>query len=216
MQRSVASVGNLEKCVELRKLEQRFEIVVQIGQSELTAVQLIAFYTSHDPSTLPYRAAGATLSDLATMFVSEGNRYNVRGDIAFAQSIVETAWFNFPDFGIVRTDNNNFGGIGACSTCGNGYQFSSALMGVRAQIQLLRNYADPTSRAANLPDAPVPELWGLVPSTAISNFDHFSAKGLAPTWNQMGSGMWASSPSYGATVLQVYNEIRVASGLPAV
>ena len=116
----------------------------------------------------------------------------------------------------MRTDNNNFAGIGACSTCGNGYQFSSALMGVRAQVQLLRNYADPTSRAANLPDAPVPELWGLVPTTAIYNFDHFSAKGLAPTWNQMGSGMWASSPSYGATVLQVYNEIRVASGLPAV
>src|SRR5437763_5486123 len=54
--------------------------VAILGQSELTAVQLIAFYTSHDPSTLPYRAAGATLSDLATMFVSEGNRYNVRGD----------------------------------------------------------------------------------------------------------------------------------------
>ena len=30
------------------------------------------------------------------MFVTEGNRYNVRGDIAFAQSIVETAWFNYP------------------------------------------------------------------------------------------------------------------------
>ena len=29
----------------------------------------------------------------------EGNRYNVRGDIAFAQSIVETAWFNYPDYG---------------------------------------------------------------------------------------------------------------------
>src|SRR5439155_23794598 len=72
--------------------------VAIMGQSDLTAAQLVAFYTSHDPSTLPYRATGATLSDLATMFVTEGNRYNVRGDIAFAQSIVETAWLNFPDY----------------------------------------------------------------------------------------------------------------------
>ena len=31
------------------------------------------------------------------------------------------------------------------SSCGNGFQFSSALGGVRAQIQLLRNYADTSS-----------------------------------------------------------------------
>ena len=45
---------------------------------------------------------GASLEQLAQMFVDEGNRYHVRGDIAFAQSIVETAWFNFPDYGIVQ------------------------------------------------------------------------------------------------------------------
>ena len=44
------------------------------------------------------------------MFVTEGNRYNVRGDIAFAQSIVETAWFNYPDYGLVRPSDNNFAG----------------------------------------------------------------------------------------------------------
>ena len=85
------------------------------------------------------------------MFVDEGNRYLVRGDIAFAQSIVETGWFNFPDYGIVKPQNNNFAGIGACDSCGNGFQFGSALSGVRAQIQLLRNYADINSRAGHDP-----------------------------------------------------------------
>ena len=47
---------------------------------------------------------------------------------------------------MVRPYNNNFAGIGACDSCGNGFQFSSALNGVRAQIQLLRNYADINSR----------------------------------------------------------------------
>ena len=45
---------------------------------------------------------GASLEQLAQMFVDEGNRYLVRGDVAFAQSIVETGWFNFPDYGIVK------------------------------------------------------------------------------------------------------------------
>src|SRR5439155_14298837 len=110
-----------------------------MGQSRLTADPLVAYFQKRDPSSLPYRATGATLAQLAQMYVTEGNRYNVRGDIAFAQSIVETAWFNYPDNGMVRASNNNFSGIGACDTCGNGFQFSSALAGVRAQLQLLRN-----------------------------------------------------------------------------
>ncbi len=183
-----------------------------LGQSRLTADQLVAYYQSH--SGLAYRAAGATLPDLANMFVTEGNRYNVRGDIAFAQSIVETAWFNFPDNGQVRTTNNNFAGIGACDSCGNGYQFSSALSGVRGQLQLLRNYADASSRTSNIPDPPIPELWGSNPTTAAYNFDHYFAKGTAPLWNNMGNGNWATAPNYATAVLQVYNQMLTSAGLP--
>jgi Mannosyl-glycoprotein endo-beta-N-acetylglucosaminidase len=183
-----------------------------MGQSRLSADQLVAFYQSH--SGLPYRASGATLQQLANMFVTEGNRYNVRGDIAFAQSIVETAWFNFPDYGQVKYYNNNFSGIGACDSCGNGFQFSSALNGVRAQLQLLRNYADINSRTTNIPDPPVPELWGSNPATAAYNFDHYFAKGDAPLWNDMGNGNWATAPNYATVILSVYNEMLTYSGLP--
>jgi hypothetical protein len=181
-----------------------------MGQSRLSADQLVAYYQKR--SGLAYRATGATLQQLATMFVTEGNRYNVRGDIAFAQSIVETAWFNYPDNGIVRPDNNNFSGIGACDACGNGFQFSSALAGVRAQLQLLRNYADAASLTSNIPDPPVPELWGSNPTTAAYNFDHYFAKGKAPLWNNMGNGNWATAPNYANVVLGVYNQMLIDSG----
>jgi len=181
-----------------------------MGQSRLTADQLVAFYQSH--TSLPYRASGATLQQLAAMYVTEGNRYNVRGDIAFAQSIVETAWFNFPDYGQVKYYNNNFAGIGACDSCGNGFQFSSALSGVRAQLQLLRNYADINSRTTNIPDPPIPELWGSTPSTAAYNFDHYFAKGDAPLWNDMGNGNWATAPNYATVILGVYNQMLTSSG----
>jgi hypothetical protein len=183
-----------------------------MGQSRLTADQLVAYYQKR--SGLPFRATGANLQQLAAMFVSEGNRYNVRGDIAFAQSLVETAWFNFPDYGQVRANNNNFSGIGACDSCGNGFQFSTALAGVRAQLQLLRNYADGSSRVTNIPDAPIPELWGSNPTTAAYNFDHYFAKGTAPLWNNMGNGNWASAPNYATVVLGVYNQMLTDSGEP--
>ncbi len=181
-----------------------------MGQSRLTPEQLVAYYQKR--SGLPYRATGATLQQLATMFVTEGNRYNVRGDIAFAQSIVETAWFNFPDYGMVRPYNNNFSGIGACDSCANGFQFSTALAGVRAQLQLLRNYADISSRTTTIPDPPVPELWGSNPTTAAYNFDHYFAKGKAPLWNNMGNGNWATAPNYATVVLGVYNQMLTDSG----
>ena len=73
-----------------------------LGVSRLSAEQLVAYYRSHAPASLPYRVPGASLEQLAQMFVDEGNRYLVRGDVAFAQSIVETGWFNFPDHGIVK------------------------------------------------------------------------------------------------------------------
>ena len=184
-----------------------------IGLSRLSADQLVAFYNSRAHG--PFRAQDVTLQELAQMFVDEGNRYQVRGDIAFAQSIVETGWFNYPDCDgcLLHPDSHNYAGIGACPTCGNGYGFSTPLAGVRAQIQLLRNMADATSRASTIPDPPVPELWGLDPATAIARFDTYSFKGRAPLWNDM-SGVWATSPSYASTVLGVYNQMLTFSGLP--
>ena len=185
-----------------------------MGQSRLTADQLVAFYLRYDPGTLPYRATGASLQQLAQLYVTEGNRYNVRGDIAFAQSIVETAWFYYPDYGLVRPTDNNFAGIGACDSCGTGFGFGSALNGVRAQLQLLRNYADINSRVTTIPDPPVPELWGSAPPTANYNFDHYFAKGDAPLWTDMGNGTWATAPNYATVILNVYNQMLTFSGLP--
>lgn len=184
-----------------------------IGLSQLTPEQLVAFYNSRNH--LPYRAQGVSLEQLAQMFVDEGNRYQVRGDIAFAQAILETGWFNYPDCDgcQLHPGTFNYAGIGGCGSCANGYQFASPLAGVRAQMQLLRNMADPGSRAGTIPDPPVPDLWGTNPESAIHNFDTYYFKGRAPLWNDM-TGVWASSPVYTSTVLTIYNQMRVHSGLP--
>jgi Mannosyl-glycoprotein endo-beta-N-acetylglucosaminidase len=185
-----------------------------MGPNILSSAQIAAWYSSkHKTFAVP----GISVRDLAQLFLSEGAAENIRGDIAFAQSIVETGYFGYVG-SIVKPSNFNFAGMGACDSCNSGRQFPSPLVGVRAQIQDLRNYADAKSRAADLRHAPVPEWYAypsLNPTTAAYNFDHFFRKGKAPTWNQMGNGNHATSPSYGPAVISVYQSMLVYSGLPA-
>ena len=102
-----------------------------MGPSLLTADQLVAWYRAQGY----HPRLEVDISELAQIFIEEGNDENVRGDFAFAQSIVETAGFN-------AAPDNNYSGIGWCDSCSTGNKFPNPREGVRAQIQLLLNYAD--------------------------------------------------------------------------
>ncbi len=166
------------------------------GESVLTPEQMTAFYLgTGNQANLP---AGTTIGDVARMYVEEGAAERVRADLAFAQSMLETGSFR-------ETRGNNFSGIGNCDSCGGqGLVFPTPQDGIRAQIQLLRSYADPDSRAANLAHPPEPALFGMNPAAAAANYDGFFLKGKVPLWNDMGNGNWATSPTYAANVLGVY------------
>jgi Mannosyl-glycoprotein endo-beta-N-acetylglucosaminidase len=154
-----------------------------LGTPVLTAVELAAWYTStgRQPAlTVPL----ATLTDL---YQANGVTYGVRDDIAFTQSIIETGYFGFPSGGQVATRDNNFAGIGACDSCHRGNGFPDAKSGVAAQLQLLHNYA--TS----------PPLPGPLALTA-------GPTGCCPTWMSL-TGVWATNPSYGFTILTLYKHI---------
>ncbi len=111
-----------------------------MGQSVLTGAEVAAWFKSTGQRA---RLMNDTpIDDLAEMYVTEGNTENVRGDLAFAQAVLETGSFG-------HATDNNFAGIGACDSCTSQYLFPSPRDGVRAQIQLLRNYADPFSRAVD-------------------------------------------------------------------
>jgi flagellum-specific peptidoglycan hydrolase FlgJ len=166
-----------------------------MGQSVLTAQEIAAWFKSTGQRA---RLMNDTpIDDLAEMYVSEGNAENVRGDIAFAQAVLETGSFG-------HATDNNFAGIGACDSCTSQYIFPSPRDGVRAQIQLLRNYADPFSRADQLKHPLDPTLHGTDPVRAAQAFDTFSFKGRAPVWNVMGAGNWATDPLYAGKVLGIY------------
>jgi hypothetical protein len=167
-----------------------------MGQSALTAEQVAGFFWANQPAGSP--CLTVSVEELSAYFVWHGNLEDVRGDIAFAQALVETGWFRYG--GQVDCGDNNYGGMSG--------SFPDAETGVRAQSQHLRAYADASATSCSQPPLQTP--------CADPTFKFVNPKGKAPNWNDMGNGNWAAAPDYAGTVLTVYNEMRASAGLPAV
>ena len=178
------------------------------GPSSLTAAQIVKWFKASAPADAVYSAT-VPIEELVQTFLEESADENVRGDIAFAQSVVETRWFAYG--GQVQAYQNNYAGIGVCDSCTGGAVFPDARTGVRAQIQHLRNYADTGSRSWNLTYPPVTQLY-----PTAKSYDNFKYKGVAPDWSTWGNGIWASAPDYAHTVLTRYNKLRTSNGLAPV
>jgi hypothetical protein len=168
-----------------------------LGASRLNASQIVAWFAGRQPQPAGSYAATEPVEALARYFVEEGAMEGVTGDVAFVQSIVETGWFRFG--GAVPAWKNNFAGIGATdANPGEAAAFPDARTGVRAQIQHLRAYADPTALTCTTPPLSNP--------CVDPRFDRVLPKGRAPLWVQLGNGNWASSPSYGTDIGARYQE----------
>jgi hypothetical protein len=98
-------------------------------------------------------------------------------------------------------EHNNFSGIGAVDTGTSSAAFATPQIGVRAQIQHLRAYADPTVTVARL-------------ATPLESprFSLVNPKGRAPLWNQFGNGNWATDPDYAAKILNLYDQLLRSAG----
>jgi hypothetical protein len=151
-----------------------------LGSSTLTAPEITGWYqsTGRPPHiTVP-------LETLVADFESLGAVAGVRADLAFAQSMVETGYLNFPGYGQVAVSDNNFAGIGACDGCSTGWHFPDAATGVAAQLQLLHAYA----------------VKGPAPGPLTSPV---RVSGCCATWLAL-AGVWATNPNYGYAILKTY------------
>ena len=198
---AVRTRSDLESLLSRQKtLLAALDVIPVMGTARLTARQIADWYATTGME--PRLSGGLSIRDLAEIYVQEGNDEGVRGDVAFAQSIVETGYFR-------SATDNNYSGLGACDSCSGEPGFPTPRDGVRAQIQLLKNYGDPDSTTATLHHAPDPTWWGSDPARAAHNFDTFYAKGRAQTWQTMGRGNWATDPNYAAKVIGVFVRMSV-------
>jgi hypothetical protein len=172
-------------------------------EAQVSAGQMASWFRSSAGRAAGYRAT-VSVETLAGYYLEEGRAEGVAGDLAFVQAVLETGSFSWPGHGQVRASQNNFAGIGACDggTC-TVATFRSARIGVRAQVQHLRAYADPTVTRAKLAHP-----------LESPRFDLVSPKGKAPTWERMGNGNWATDPAYSRKILDLYAAMRSHVGLP--
>lgn len=152
-----------------------------MGRSRLTVPQMEQFLHKIHPEA----------PSLAGIFLNEGRKEGVRGDIAFVQSLKETGYFRFG--GDVLPEQNNFAGIGATNVTekGKGAWFTSAREGIRAQIQHLKAYASTGELKLPLVD---PRF-------------HLVKRGSAPCVEDL-NGKWAvPGNGYGQDIMKMYQTI---------
>jgi hypothetical protein len=153
-----------------------------IGMPRLSAEDLASWFDAG-----PWRPRIPTpIADLARWFIEEGRTEGIRGDIAFAQAVLETG-------GFANTDSiigHNYSGIGHYDNVALGFLFPSPQLGVRAQIQLLKSYA------VRQPDYVHPLVDRRLRGPA----------GCCQTWGDL-TTVWATDPTYGPKVMLLYTAL---------
>lgn len=161
------------------------------GKPKATAEQMAAYIMAKNGSV------AKSVLDMIPLYLSEGEAENIRGDIAFAQSCLETGNFTFSG-SAVKLSQNNFCGMGVTKNGETGNSFSTPQLGIRAQVQHLKAYANTTKLKQDCIDP---------------RFDLVS-RGCAPyveylgiQENPKGKG-WAAGAGYGGKILKILDAIK--------
>lgn len=161
-----------------------------MGSSVATVEQMAAYIKAKNPSV------AQSVIDMLPYYISEGRAEGVRGDVAFAQSCLETGNFKFDDTAVTLAQNN-FCGMGVTSKGKTGNSFDTSQLGIRAQIQHLKAYAS-TEALVN---------------TCIDPRYRYVTKGSAEyvEWlgqkeNPNGKG-WATGKGYGENIIRILNAL---------
>ena len=160
-----------------------------LGSSLLTAEDLAAFARSRGRAH-----PSVDVEELARIFIDEGQAEGVRADLAWVQSLIETGYFSFAG-SMVKPEDHNYAGIGACDTCSRGHIYATPQLGARSQIQLLRTYADASATTARL----ARPVAGRAP-------EQVGVRGCCATWMAL-AGVWATNRQYGISILKLYDDL---------
>lgn len=159
------------------------------GLAIATEEQCVKFLLERNPRP----QLSVTPEELVHYYFAEGAREGIRGDVAFAQAMKETGYFNYG--GTVTPDQNNYCGLGTTSRTVKGGYFPTAEIGVRAHIQHLLAYSSTRRPAVGIVDPRyelVRDIWG---------------ESCLTRWTEL-NGRWAVPGNYyGESILEMFEEI---------
>lgn len=167
-----------------------------MGQAAATVTQMQTYIKKVNPKV------SDSVIKMIPLYISEGAIEGVRGDIAFAQSCLETGNFTFSG-SAVTLDQNNFCGMGVTRNGVKGNSFKTPQIGIRAQIQHLQAY----------------ESIGRLKQTVVDPRYTYVTRGCAEYVEYLGIQEnpkhygWAAGKNYGSKIIAILNNIlAVTSG----
>ena len=166
-----------------------------MGRAEATAGQMKNYIKAKNPDV------AQSVLDMVPLYLSEGSAEGVRGDIAFAQSCLETGNFTFSG-SAVTLSQNNFCGMGVTSNGVKGNSFDTPQLGIRAQVQHLKAYASTDA----LKNACIDPRFKYV-TRGCAEY----AEWLGQKENPAGKG-WAAGAGYGGKILSILKGILGTAG----
>lgn len=184
---------NLDKLAkaEAGVIAEYFGVPTKItGIAEASATQMISYIKAKNSSI------EQSILDMIPLYLSEGKTEGIRGDIAFAQSCLETGNFLY-DGTAVTPGQNNFCGMGVTSNGLNSNCFDTPQLGIRAQIQHLKAYANNEALVSDCVD---PRFYYVTRGCAKY------VEWLGQQENPNGKG-WAVGTGYGKKVIDILNNI---------
>ena len=166
-----------------------------MGDAVATAEQMRAYIKAKNPKV------PQSVLDMVPLYLSEGKAEGVRGDIAFAQSCLETGNFTFSG-SAVTLSQNNFCGMGVTANGMKGNSFETPKLGIRAQVQHLKAYASTDA----LKNVCIDPRFKYV-TRGCAEY----AEWLGQKENPAGKG-WAAGARYGKKILSILKGILGTAG----
>ena len=170
-----------------------------MGGTTVSVDEMCSLYNSQGCTYPSEELSGGGASDIDTfcnIIVEEANAENVRGEVVFAQAMLETGWLSFGgDAGI---DQFNFAGLGTTGGGVKGIAFPDVRTGIRAQVQHLKAYASTDSLNQECVD---------------ERFDYV-ARETAPYVEWLGiqenpyGGGWAAGKDYGSKLRKILADLK--------
>lgn len=169
---------------------RREQMLKIIGKAQASVAQMQAYIKKVNPEV------SDSVIKMIPLYITEGTVEGIRGDIAFAQSCLETGNFTFSG-SAVTLDQNNFCGMGVTKTGTKGNSFKTSAEGIRAQIQHLQAYAS-TDRLKN---RCVDPRYTYVQRGCAEYVEY-----LGIQENPKGQG-WTAGRNYGQKIINILNYI---------
>jgi hypothetical protein len=185
---AAGGIGDGDERCDLSGREATGPAPTILGSPAMTLAEIEQWWRTAAADPAPRLDGGVEVGDLAALYLAEGSAEDVRGDLAFAQAVLETSYFTSNDIGY-----NNFAGIGHHDGRATGSRFPDPASGVRAHVQLLKRYAVGNDAALAHPNV-APD-----------------AGARATTWAEL-TGTWASDPNYWDEISRIYDAMLAADG----